>query len=703
MPLPEAEIRVTDTLRDTAVSGLYTRREWRPGTLGQLSPTVANTVRLDVDGPYPLMVASGWFLRGSLATGVGPVYWIARSLKKVGARLWEGDIRLRFPEPDYRNTSPLPHKKVRIRVSGGYAVLAAPKLTITFTDGAPDVSAVLTFESPYFREAEFEFDTVETAPRVTRIDTWAHPERPGKLRQEWLTIGKVYDRAGVDVRQSPEADVLTLGPGGPGVEVWNNQQLHDAMRAFWSRYQPRAQWALWVLFAHRHVDPTYNGIMFDFGGPTGTAGKYQRRGAAVFGEAVADNMKPDPYPGPALARRRFFSAIHEIGHCFNLGHSWEKGGAAPWVAAGGPDWRALSIMNYPERVEGFFAGFEYRFDDLELLFIRHAPEEFVEMGAAAAGQDHGDRAAAGPGPAGARPALALEIAVGRRQQVFEFLEPIVVELTLMNVSRHPQYVDPAVLDDADALSLVVEPRDGLARRWRPYARPCSSGELRVLAPGESLTTSLFVSAGLDGWHLAEPGGYTLRARLRVLGVDIHARPLTLRIASPRGWDDEVLAQNFFTDEVGRALAFGGTAVMNDAIEALREAADRLGGRAVACHASLALGLPLMEDGKVLRLPEGEAPMSSVAADGGTLAVIEARPDEARRLLREALLVDRDAAAETFGRRAYRRYVEQYARWLESAGDAAAGEEARAPLTVDCGAPTNGDAEPIGEGRCSPGR
>ena len=49
-------------------------------------------------------------------------------------------------------------------------------------------------------------------------------------------------------------------------------------------------------------------------------------------------------------------------------------------------------MNYPYYVSGgqtaFFADFEYRFSDSELLFMRHAPASFVEMGNADWFDDH---------------------------------------------------------------------------------------------------------------------------------------------------------------------------------------------------------------------------------------------------------------------------------------------------------------------------
>ena len=45
-------------------------------------------------------------------------------------------------------------------------------------------------------------------------------------------------------------------------------------------------------------------------------------------------------------------------------------------------------------------------------------------------------------------------------------------------------------------------------------------------------------------------------------------------------------------------------------------ADQFGDRPVARHAQLSLGLPKMKDYRVLRLADGERPMSSVSESGG---------------------------------------------------------------------------------------
>jgi hypothetical protein len=384
------------------------------------------------------------------------------------------------------------------------------------------------------------------------------------------------------------------------------------------------------------------------------------------------------FPELWLPRRRFFTAIHEIGHCFNLGHSWEKHGANPWISLA-PDDQALSITNYPERVANFWPNFKYRFTDQDLYFLRHAPAEFVEMGDEAWGENHGDRVPLQRGPVGTKHPFTLEIVASRPRRLFEFLEPITLELKLTNQSGHPQSVDPATLNELHALTLVVAPHRGLAKEWLPYARRCYFADLRILQPGESLRTPIFASAGVSGWYLAEPGAYTIHARLETPGGGILAQPLTLRVAAPRSWDEEYLAQDFFTDDVGRTLAFGGTHVMNGALNMLRESTDRCKDKAVARHAMLALGLPLMRDTRVLRLPQGQVPMSSVAADGGKFEVIPARPDEARRKLHLALLSDRAKAVETFGHFAYERHIGMYADWLHHSGDTSAAAEARAGM------------------------
>ena len=682
------------------VSGLYTRKEWIFATAG-MEQQIAERVRLDVDGWFPLMIASGTYSEtpGGYSTPGGMVDWIATKLTITGPGVWEGTILEKWGDKQL-----LPHTSVRLMVPLGVFANGA-KLTITFTGGVADVTRTLRFESESFRTAEFEFDVVETAPYVTSVNTWAHSNRPLDLANEELSITEVYSRAGVNVQQSPkETSVVGLEVGEKALK-WDDQQLHDAMQMFWSRYKSRAQWALWMLFAHRHYNEDYLGIMFDFNhtkipgepdlGPGRLDPFYQRQGAAVFGQRIAEKVPAgDKYPEAWKRRELFFAAVHEIGHCFNLFHSWKKE-AGNWLNDPG-DLEANSFMNSPYHLQAFagkdfYATFGYRFDDYDLRFMRHAPSDFVEMGANALGQDHG---LSNAGRFFDNSRLTLELTMPRSKRVFEFLEPITVGLTVTNVSEQPQLVQSSLIEALQDLTLIIQPRGGMSQQWRPYARYCTFGGVRLLQPGESLNASLFASAGLDGWHLAEPGSYTLHAHLQDFAGGLRAKPLSLRVAAPRSREEDDLAQDFFTDDVGRALAFGGTYVMTSAIAALEEAADRFKGKAVSHHASLTLALPRMRESKRLQLPEGEASMSSAAADGGSLITVRAKPEEARRMLHEALLSDRLAAAATFGDGAHRRHVEMYADWLHECGDAGAAKKARSSVAQGAETAARGRQEEV---------
>ncbi len=97
-------------------------------------------------------------------------------------------------------------------------------------------------------------------------------------------------------------------------------------------------------------------------------------------------------------------------------------------------------------------------------------------------------------------------------------------------------------------------------------------------PGDSIHHTVFVSAGVMGWLISEPGPYEITAVLNTASVQAVSQPLRLRVACPRGREEEAIAQDYFTEDVGRALAFGGTAVMHQANNVLERISD--GMRAV---------------------------------------------------------------------------------------------------------------------------
>ena len=366
-----------------------------------------------------------------------------------------------------------------------------------------------------------------------------------------------------------------------------------------------------------------------------------------------------------MDRIRFWTAVHELGHTFNLAHSWQKSLGAGWVPlANEPE--ARSFMNYPFNVAGgqaaFFANFEFRFSDQELLFVRHAPERFVQMGNAAWFDHHGFEEAAVP----EEPTLELELRVNRERARYEFMEPVWLELKLTNIGTQPRLIDGDILD-ADSLTVILKKEGKEARQLVPFRQKCVQPVTKALMPGESIYGTILASAGLNGWDVAEPGTYVIQAAAHVDEEDVVSAPFSLRIAPPLSRDEEYSAGDLFTQDAARVLVFGGSRYLDDANDVLHEVVDRFPDRRIALHARVALGNPLTVDYKQL-VPE---------ESGIELDVAPAKPAEAAELLEPALVERADAAAESFGHIRYRSIAERVARRL-----AAAGADEDATKTID---------------------
>ena len=636
------------------VSGLY---EWRrQGSQGS-GPKAGESLRLDVDRHYPQMAASG-----TISEGVSYTHWIA-NLTGSGRNSWTGNIW-------YTDISPagpvFPYTRVQIRVTPSRRIAQ-----VTFSGGGgARRRRNFKFKSPYFHPADFEFDYTEGEQATLTVETCAHPNRPGTLPCETLSIQEVYQRSGFDVTTSPGGGDVPLNGAGPGAR-WSDLEMHDAMQIYWSRFAARPQWAMWVFFASLHEQGTsLGGIMFD------DIGTQHRQGTAIFNDSfIANPPAGDPNPEAWVQRMIFWTACHEMGHAFNLAHSWQKslefGGKGPWIPlADEPE--ARSFMNYPYNVSGgqtaFFADFEYRFSDQELLFMRHAPERFVQQGNAEWFDHHGFQGA----NILPEPTLKLELRVNRNRPSFEFLEPVILELKLTNTSSQPQVVDKNLLSRVDSMAVILKKDGRPARQFIPYAQYCWLPEGRVLMPEESMYEPLDVSAGQNGWDVAEPGYYTIQVALRLEDEeDLVSNPLRLRIEPPpdeKRYETEYLAQDFFSEEVGRTLWFGGSQVLEKGNDTLREAAEKLSDRRVALHANVVLGNSVAREYKQLTLGDGkQEAIPAAMADG---AIIAHSPDveEARKDFTAALLDEPDVAAASLGHINYRRYMNRFSDLLAEQGE-----------------------------------
>jgi hypothetical protein len=119
--------------------------------------------------------------------------------------------------------------------------------------------------------------------------------------------------------------------------------------------------------------------MFDAAAFGGAGKAPERQGFAVFRKHQWFTNLPAGAPSnqdEAEAARKFlYTWGHEAGHAFNFLHSWNKNR---------PD--SLSWMNYDWRYDNrngddsYWSNFRFRFDDEELIHLRHGDRSSVIMG-----------------------------------------------------------------------------------------------------------------------------------------------------------------------------------------------------------------------------------------------------------------------------------------------------------------------------------
>jgi hypothetical protein len=490
---------------------------------------------------------------------------------------------------------------------------------------------------------------------VTTYDIGSHANRPADLPLETISLATVYERAGFQVTMSPNITEIPVADAGAN-GTWSDNEMHNAMVAYWSRFADRPQWAMWVLFAAQH-DTGYSlgGVMFDDIGPN------HRQGTSIFTNSfIQDAPQADANPAAWRQRMVFWTAIHEMGHAFNLAHSWQKALGDPWIPlANQPE--ARSFMNYPFRVTGgeaaFFSDFRFRFTDEELLFMRHAPRRFVQMGNANWFVDH---AFENPKDLAKTRCWELRIRPNREVNAYRFLEPVELELKLTNASAERAAVDEHTLSDGRHIAVFVRREGAQARQWRPMITRCSKQQTKDLKSGESIYGAHMVSGSTEGWLIDEPGFYAVQAAVDVGNEVVVSNVLRLYVGPPVTAEESRLAPDYFTEEVARALVFQGALALPGAMETLRKVVERCSENPAALHASVALSTPMLLDYKWLDISADRA--------GIALRSVSADIDAAAEAQMAALMTAPDRAAETMGHIDYFRTLDHLAEALAKAGN-----------------------------------
>ena len=302
-------------------------------------------------------------------------------------------------------------------------------------------------------------------------DTGSLPQPAGSPPRV-LSVSKAFAEAGIELMETGAPNVIPTSAAGGGTSpTWSDSELHNAMANHFSLFADQPQWRVWMLVATAH-DDGYRGIMFDY------SDAFQRQGAAVFWNAI----QGEDANSQRAALRTY---VHELGHAFNLLHSWQKHLADP-PAPLGPNGGLgeLSWMNYAWKYQptppapggegAYWSSFPFQFSDNELVHLRHGAYKNVIMGANPFGKG---AAEIDPDlfadPIDDHSGLALEL---RARDAFAYGEPVVVELKLSATDLRGKDTHGYLHPKDEFVTIAIREPSGRVVLHRPMLRHCVDEE-----------------------------------------------------------------------------------------------------------------------------------------------------------------------------------------------------------------------------------
>lgn len=590
----------------STVSGRYEGFQGNPGPIGS-----ALDLRLDIDArngvESPVMNKVSGDLYSTRFVKVAGV----NQLVKTYVESWIVDTPLvTFTDTDvhivgtvryWKGTHPATTVDIVVSWSSGAVTGAVATLTSGGILGQP---YACSYRSEAFRDMNLELDycsSVDIEPKVPVYNSHAHTNRPPDLPHRTITIESSYRDAGIAVTIDPVHTVID--DTAPGFASWNVGELHDAMETSFGKYNSGwPAWNMWGIQAGIFDSAGVGGIMFDAAAGFGGAGRGpDRQGFAVFrNHSWFTNLVSNPVTqDQAWAMRHFlYTWVHEAGHAFNFLHAWDKAR---------PD--SLSWMNYDWKydqrngTDSFWGNFRFRFDDDELLHMRHGDRASVIMG--------GDPWASGghlESPAGAMtvsgPGSDVELTLSAKDH-FDYMEPVSIEFRLRNTTDVPVMVDGRLDPRYGNTTVYVQKPNGTVILHESVVCFYGLPELVTLAPApvgdddgsDRFSQLVQLAYGVEGFAFDEPGQYLVRAIYSTDGIVQASNTLPLRVGFPVTREEDRFAPEFFTREVGLTLAFEGSMspYLERGLNALTEAAERFGGEPLGVKAATAVAQSVGDD------------------------------------------------------------------------------------------------------------
>lgn len=499
----------------------------------------------------------------------------------------------------------------------------APAQVQFFTQtGSPGATYTCAFESAYFRTVQLETDSVSdiTPPVFTTYNTGSLPSG-GPARN--LSVVSAYAEAGIEMRPTTGTNVINIAEAGAGA-AWSNAELHASMERHFTLFRNVPQLAVWLLVAQNHdLGSGLLGIMFDYPDP---AFGPQRQGCAVFHRGLGGTT-------PQQLRLQLQTYVHELGHCFNLLHSWQKHLANP-PGVSRPN--SLSWMNYPWNYPlggeaAFWASFPFQFDDGEIIHLRHAFRNNIVMG--------GNPFVVGSGLINPEimgnpiaDASGLQFNISTANSSFALGEPVVLKLTLSTGDAQGKVVHPYLHPNMQLTSVAIAKPNGQLVAYEPWIEHLVGPREQGLFSAEPIEDSAYIGFGKGGLYFEQPGRYRIRAIYHALdGSQVFSNVLTLRVRYPVSAEDERLAELLLGYEQGALFYLLGSDAesLKDGRGELNKVLEEYGGHPLANYVRLVQGVNLARTFKTIEEPDAPVhvrpPDTEAAAQLLNIAVAGSSP------------------------------------------------------------------------------
>jgi len=285
--------------------------------------------------------------------------------------------------------------------------------------------------------------------------------------------------------------------------------------------------------------------------------------------------------------------VHELGHCFNLLHSWQKSLASP-PKPDRPD--SLSWMNYPWNYPkggpaAFWSSFDFLFDDEELIHLRHGFRNDVIMGGNnfIVGSALGREVLADP----ISDESGLALAISTHQRSFALGEPVVLQLKLKTTTTRGRRAHTWLHPDFGMVRIVISKPNGQVVAYEPMIDHLVGERQQMLGVDDEVQDSAYIGYGKGGFYFDQPGQYRVRAAYAALdGSQVLSEIVTIRVRYPVTQDEDTLADLFMGDDQGVLLYLQGSdnSSLRSGNEAFDEVIDRFGAHPMATYARMVKGI-----------------------------------------------------------------------------------------------------------------